>query len=206
MRRPERHVHLLQQDAPLSIPTEGDLSRCLEGLLKQAMQGALKKPLFELPKEFAKVRAAIQKDQLAGALKELDVLAKAPSPSPEVDPLKASVLAMVEGRLAAASAAAAAGDFATAKDGYERLAKGAAGLPAEKSAKDALAEMAKNPEAQKGLKAQKALEAILAMPAKKSKDVEARNAALKDFAKRNQGTFAASKAEAALAAPVKGGG
>lgn len=37
-RRPERHVHLLVPDAPLTVPPEGDLGRCLEGILKQAMQ------------------------------------------------------------------------------------------------------------------------------------------------------------------------
>ncbi len=35
---PEKHVHLLVPDASLALPAEGDFSRCLEGLLRRAME------------------------------------------------------------------------------------------------------------------------------------------------------------------------
>lgn len=47
-RQPERHIHLLAGDAKLGVPAQGDLNRCLEEMLKQALQRlAPRHPAFE---------------------------------------------------------------------------------------------------------------------------------------------------------------
>jgi hypothetical protein len=186
-------------DATGKVVYSGGAGGYSEELLKQAMTGALKKPLWELPKEFGKIRAAVVKGDFAAALKEAEALEKNDNLAAEATAMKASLTSLVEGRLAAAKSAGDAGDWAGAKSAYEQLAKGAVGLPAEKAAKDALAEIAKNPDAAKAIKAQKALDAILALPDKKAKDKEAKLAALREFAMKNSG-FAAKRAEGAAGA------
>jgi hypothetical protein len=171
-----------------------------ETQVEEALTGALTKPLWELPKEFLKARAAISKDQLTAALKEIDAVAGTASVSAEAATLRAAVSAMIDGRLAGGQAAAVAGDWSGAKTIYDQLAKATPGLPAEKTAKDALAEIAKNADAQKAIKADKALEPVMAMPDKKPKDKEAKVAALRDFVKHNAGLFAAKRAEEAVTA------
>lgn len=189
--------HALLIDATGRVLYSGGAGGYSEELMKQAMTGAAKTPLWELPKEFAKARAAIVKSDFAAALKECDALASNQKVTAEAEALKTTVKAMVEGRLGGAKSAGEAGDWAFAKDAYEKLAKGCVGLPEEKAAKEALTAIAGNAEAQKGLKAQKALEAVMAMPDKKAKDREAKAAALKAFAKKNDGSFAGKKAEQA---------
>jgi hypothetical protein len=195
--------HALLIDATGRVLYSGGAGGYSEDLLKQAMTGAAKKPLWELPKEFAKARTAIVKGDFAAALKECDALAAAEKVAADAEALKAVVKSMIEGRLSGAKAASDAGDWAFAKETYEKLAKGCSGLPEEKAAKEALAKIAADPEAQKGLKAQKALESVLAMPDKKAKDREAKVAALRAFAKKNDGTFAGKKAEQAIDALPK---
>lgn len=189
--------HVVLVDATGKVVYKGGAGGYSEDLLKQATAGALKKPLWELPKEFAKARAAVQKGDLAAAIKESEALAKNEKVAAEAEGLKTALLAMLEGRLAGAKASGEAGDWMGAKTAYEQIAKSAKGLPAEKSAIEALAELAKNPEAQKGIKAQKALDELLAMPEKKEKDREAKMSALRAFAKKNDGSFAAKRAEEA---------
>jgi hypothetical protein len=194
------YPHAVLVDATGKIAWTGHPGNLQEDAVRGALTGALKKPLWELPKDFAKFRAAIGKDQLSAALKELDALAKAPNPPADLDVLKGAVQSMLDGRLAGAKAAGEAGDWASAKEGYERLAKAAAGLPVEKDAKDALAELGKNADAQKGLKAQKELAGLLEMPEKKEKERTAKVDALKAFAKKYGDSFAGKKAAEAAEA------
>jgi hypothetical protein len=187
--------HAILVNAAGKVVWTGHPSSVQEAQVEEALVGALAKPLWELPKEFAKVRTAIGKDQLATALKETDAVAKAPALTQEAESLGKAIQTMIDGRLAGAQAAGAAGDWAGAKAAYEQVVKSAPGLPAEAAAKTALTEIAKNPDAAKGIKAQKALDSVLAMPDKKPKDKEAKLAALREFAKRNAGVFAAKRAE-----------
>ncbi len=186
--------HALLIDSTGRVLYSGGAGGYSEELMKQAMTGAAKTPLWELPKDFAKARAAIVKGDFAAALKDCETLAANQKVTAEAEALKVTVKAMVEGRLGGAKSAGEAGDWAFAKDTYEKLAKGCVGLPEEKTAKEALTAIAGDAEAQKGLKAQKALEPLLAMPDKKAKDREAKVAALKAFAKKHDGTFAGKKA------------
>jgi hypothetical protein len=190
--------HMLVMDATGKVLMNGE--HATEDALRQAAAGAIKRPLWELPKEFAKVRAGVAKGDFASALKECGNLAKKEALAQDAEATSKALQSLIDGRLEAAKAAATAGDWASAKAAYEALAKGCVGLPAEKTAKEALSEMSKNAEAQKGLKLQKALDALLEMPEKKDKDRAAKADALDAFAKKNDGTFAGKRAAEAATA------
>jgi len=168
-------------------------------LVTEATRGALKTPLYALPKELAKVRSLLAKDDIAGAIAEAQSVAAKPSAPPDAAALVESLQAMVASLLEGADALAQQGNWLEAKRTWERLTKSAKGRPEEAQAKQKLAELAGNAEAQKELKAQTSLERILAMPTRKSKDREAQLDSLESFVKKNGESFAGREAERRLA-------
>lgn len=167
-------------------------------LVAKAVQGALKSPVYTLPRELSKVRALLAKDDVAGAIAEVKSVASKPNPPAEAEGLAESLQAMLASSLEAATELGGQGNWLECKRACERLAKAARGLPEEAAAKAKLSEIGRNPDAQKEIKAQMALERILAMPVRKEKEVEAMADSLQAFLKRNGGTYAARAAEAKL--------
>jgi hypothetical protein len=174
-------------------------------LVKQATQGALKTPLYALPKELAKVRTLLTKDDLAGAIAEAKAVAAKPDAPAEAAAVAESLQAMVAGLLESADALGSDGNWLEAKRTLERVQKAGKGLPQEAQAKEKLAALASNQAAQKEIKAQTALEKILAMPTKKSKEREAQLAQLERFAEKNAESFAGKEAAKRLAELRKAG-
>ncbi len=189
-----RIPHAVLVDASGTILVSGSASEVTEELLKKALAGALKKPLWELPKSMSKVRSALAKADLSGALKDAEALAAQKDPLPDAASIAASVRAMIAGALATAEEMEHAEDFLGAQRGYERLQKSAKGLPEEATCKGRLATIQADGKAQKGIKAQKQLEKILEDPVKSKKDAEEQKRLLSDFAKKHEGTFAAKRA------------
>jgi hypothetical protein len=167
-------------------------------LVSKAVQGALKTPLYALPKEMSKVRSLLAKDNIAGAIAECDSLAKKPNAPEQAASTAEALRSLVVSNIEAADSLSASGDWLGAQQGLERMLKAAKGMPQEAAAKEKLAAIAKNSDAQKEIKAQKALERILSQPVKKAKDVEELVETLKSFAKKNAGSFAAKAAEAKI--------
>jgi hypothetical protein len=186
--------HAMLVDASGKVVFDGGPGQINEDMVRGALQGALKTPLWELPKPFSKTRGAIAKGDLATALKESDALHQDAANAEAAKLLSEAIKGMVSGTLAGADALAAEGDWLGADREWKRLLKSAKGLPEEATAKSKLAELAKNPEAKKGLKAQEAFEKLTAEPVKSKKDAEERVLALDAFLKKNEGTFAGKKA------------
>jgi hypothetical protein len=187
--------HSVLVDASGKVVYEGGPQGVSPDLVQKATAGALKKPLWELPKAFAKVRAAIAKGDLATALKEAEAVKAQQGAPEEAAALVDSVKAMIAGGVAGADAMAAAGDYLGAQSEYQRVAKAAKGLPEEQQAKEKLAALAKDPAAKKGIKAQKELEKLTAEAPRSKKDVEELKTALEAFIKKNEGSFAAKRAQ-----------
>jgi hypothetical protein len=192
-------------DASGKVVFAGHPSGVTAELVKQATQGALKTPLYALPKELSKVRTLLAKDDLAGAIAEAKAIAAKPGAPAEAATVAEALQAMIGGLLESADSLGQEGNWLEAKRTLERVQKAAKGLPEEAQAKEKLAALNANAEAQKELKAQGALEKILAMPTKKSKEREAQLAQLERFVEKNAGSFAGKEAEKRLAALRKAG-
>lgn len=191
--------HAFLVDPSGKIVWRGHPGNLNDGIIQSALGGALKKPLWELPKEYAKVKIAIAKGDLATAVRESRALAGAPTPPPDAATVADAISNMVTGSLTAAEGLAKAGDYLGAQRDYQRLAKALAGLPEARTAQTALDDMKKNPDAMKGIKAQLELEKALQMPDKKAADRASLREALESIKKTYPGTFAASEADKAIA-------
>ena len=191
--------HAVVIDATGKVVFDGGPGGITEDVVKKALVGALKKPLWELPKSFAKVRAAIGKGDLSVALKEAQTLSASANAPEEAAGVAESLKGMIAGALSGAESMETVGDFLGAQKEYERLVKSAKGLPEEATARQKLAALAKNPEAKKGIKAQKDLDTILAEPIRSEKDQRDMKAALEAFIKKNDGNFASKRAKDELA-------
>lgn len=186
-------------DATGKVVFDGHPSSITPDLIEKATAGAMKKPLWELPKPFAKVRAAVAKGDLAGALKEAETLKAQPNAPEEAATVADAVKSMITGALAGADAMATAEDYLGAQKEYERLTKAAKGLPEEATAKEKLAGFAKDEKIKKSIAAQKDLEKIVQMTVKSKKDAIEKKTALEAFIKKHEGKYAAKKAQEALA-------
>jgi hypothetical protein len=195
--------HAVLVDATGKVLHSGSPSAITQEMVREAVKGALKTPLHDLPKELAKVRTLIAKGDIAGALAEAQSVAARPGAPAEAASLIEGLAALPGAQLEAARTLGAKGDWLEAQRTLDRLQKSARGLPEEAEARRELARMAEDAAVQKELKAQKALEKILAMPARKEKEIEARKDALATFIKKNPGSYAATEAERRLAAMNK---
>ncbi len=187
-------------DATGKVVYVGSPGEITEEMAREAAKGALKTPLYELPKEFAKVSALIGKDDLAGAIKEAQALATKPNLADTANAVALGLKSMVAGAVAQADDLGTRGDWLGAQRSYERVIKSAKGMEEEVAAKGKLEELKANEAAMKEIKLQKSLEKILAMPSTKAKDKEAMLAALTSFATKNDGSFAAGVAKAKASA------
>lgn len=195
------HAYLL--DASGKITWEGHPGELTENTIKDSLAGALKRPIWELPKEFAKVKAAIVKNDLPTAVKEAQAVAGDTGAPPESKAVLDEVMGMVTGSLNAAETSAKTGDYLKAQRSYTKLVKSLSGLPEAATAKQALDDLNKNPQALAGIKAQLELDKVLEMPDKKASDRTAKQEALNAFKKKYPGTYAYSDADRALAALAK---
>jgi hypothetical protein len=191
--------HAVLIDATGKVVYEGGPEGVNTEAIEKATVGALKKPLWELPKPFAKLRAALGKGDWTAALKEAETLKSAQGAPEEAPSVYDSVKALIAGALAGAEAMETAGDFLGATREYERIAKSAKGLPEDAKAREKLAALAKNPDAKKGVKAQKDFEKVLAEPIRSEKDQRELKAALEAIVKKNESAFVVKRAEEALA-------
>lgn len=190
--------HSVLIDATGRVIFDGSPSGITPDLVQKAVAGALKKPLYELPKEFTKVRGHIAKGDLGAAMKEAETLKAQTNAPAEAEAVVEAIKGMISGQIAGADADMQAGDFLSAQRGYERVIKSAKGLPESDTAKTKLAEMLKDDTAKKVIKAQKDLDKILAEPMRSKKDATERKAALESFLKKNSENAAGRKAKEEL--------
>ncbi len=186
--------HAMLVDASGKVVFDGGPSQINEDMVRGALTGALKTPLWELPKPFAKARGAVTKGELGVALKEAEALKQDAANAEIANTLAEAIKGMITGTLTGADALATEGDWLGAQREWKRLVKSAKGLPEEAAANAKLAELGTNADAKKGIKAQETLEKLTAEPVKKKKDAEERVVALDAFIKKNEGTFAGKKA------------
>jgi hypothetical protein len=190
--------HAVLIDASGKIVYSGSPGGITNDIVSKATTGALKTPLYSLPKEMAKVRKLLAKDDLSGAIAECESLAKKSDAPPEAAATAEALRAMIASTIESADALGKVGNWLEAQEVCERMLKAAKGLPEEALAKEKLASMSKDKDIQKEIKAQKALAKVLSMPLRKEKDVEAMADSLRHFIKRNPETFASKEAERKL--------
>lgn len=195
--------HALLVDPTGKLVWRGHPASLTEDIIKTAIAGALKRPLFELPKEYAKVKIAVAKGDLAGAVREAKAIAAAANAPKDASAVVDAVQGMVTSAMTNAEAMLSRGDLLGAQREFSRLAKAAAGLPEGKEAQQGIEKIKKNPDSAKGIKAQLELEKALQLPARRPSESAERHDAIEAIVKRYAGTFAAAEAEKILAAEVK---
>jgi len=185
--------HALLVNSQGAIVWEGHPGSLNEEEIRKALTGALKRPLWDLPKTFAPVKTAFLKGDFATAIKAASAM-----PGDDAKQLAETIKSVVAGTLASADKKKSDGDFLGAQKDYQRLAKGVKGLPEEQAVAEGIAFLTKDADAVKGIKLQKELEKILELPAKSKGDKAKRREALETFATKNPGTFAAAVAKKAV--------
>lgn len=190
--------HSVLIDATGRVIYDGSPGGITPDIVQKAVAGALKTPLYELPKEFTKVRGHIAKGDLGAAMKEAQTLKAQANAPAEAATVVDAIQGMINGQIAGGDADAQAGDYLNAQRAYERVMKSAKGLPEADTAKSKLSEMMKDDTAKKVIKAQKDLEKLLAEPMRSKKDATERKAALESFLKKNAENAAGRKAKEEL--------
>ncbi len=190
--------HSVVVDPTGKVVYSGSPGGLSEEMVRGFLGGALKKPLWELPKSFSKVRAAVVKGDYAAAIREGEALAQQKDPPAEAAAIVDSLKSMVTGAVKGAGEMEAAGDVLGAKREYDRILKSAKGLPEEEACRARLAAIAGDAAVQKSLKAQLELEKIEELPGKSKKDAEARKVALEAFSKKHPDDFAGKRARELL--------
>ena len=174
-----------------TIVWQGHPGELTDKIVEGALDGALPKPLFDLPASAAGVRTALGKRNYAGALAEAAKL-----PEAEGADLKKAIESMVATRVKTMKTALEKGDFLTAQDLSATLKKELAGLPQTAEAETVAATVKADKAAARVIGLQKKIRAIEAQSPRKKKDIEKALAELGKLKKDADGTFAASEVDA----------
>lgn len=183
--------HAFLVNAQGKIVWEGHPGELTDKQIKQAVDGALPKPLFELSDKASALKAALAKRTYAAALAEAGKLSEAD----DGPALKAVVQSLIAGRVASVQSALKDGDFLNAFETATALKKELDGLPEAAEAEKALAEIKSNKEADKIMTAQKKVRAIGDTKVGKRAEFEKAIADLKKLSKEYEGTIVAKQAD-----------
>ena len=161
--------------------------------IEGTLSGALPKPLWEWPRSATGVRKAVQKGQLAKALKEARKLK-------EPEEMVSIVTAMIDGQIAALNEAKERGDFLKAYGLSSSLKKSLKGLPEEDTVKAVYEEIKDDKGAQEVIKAQKGLQKLVkqSMELKKKRAAEKLIGKCRKVMEQHPGTYVAEEADALL--------
>ena len=159
-------------------------------IIRPALAGALKTPVYEWPENAAKVRKAFLKGKLAQAREEAEALGESGAM------VQGAIKTVIANRLAALKAAHEAKDWLTVSKRGERLADQFDGLP-EAAEVSTYLESLKDGENKKVLKAQEKIEKIFAERIKK-RDIPKLKKDLQKIAEDFPDTAAARDAESGL--------
>ncbi len=168
-------------------------------LIEKALEGALKKPVWDWPSQAKPVVSALAKKKYAKAISTARKLALK-SQDEELDAIGNAIEAMVKSKVLAARKKFNEGDFLGAKTMTKALQKQLKGLPEVDEIKAIAAEIKANPEASKIIKAQKTLKKVRSeIPdAKRRKHVDVLIKKAKSAVKKLSDTFANISAEKLL--------
>ena len=191
--------HAVLVDPTGKVVFNGSPGELNERVIEQALQSAAKKPLWEQPASYAKVREALAKRAIGDAIREVKTTGE-----------KGGDAAVFEKAIAAQPASALAygeslgkkGDWLAARSQYETAAKWLAGLPEEATAQKELEKIKTDPARKHAIDAQLELQSLYASLTRKAEKPEdpaerrkAMRAALKDFMRKYAGTYAADTAK-----------
>lgn len=159
--------------------------------IEQAIVGALPLPVWDWPKDAAKVKKAVLKKQMAKALDECEKLGE------EHAAIKTAVRGVIDGSVAALENAKEIGDWLRVEEMTDALSKSLAGLPELDKVKEIEEALKSDDKAQEILKAQKWIQKTFSDRIKKGK-IDKVEKELKEIQQDLPGTVAAVQASEGL--------
>ncbi len=182
--------HAFLVDAQGRIVWEGHPGELPDKAIESALEGALPKPLFDMPANAAGVKNALVKRNYAAALAEARKLGEGGDGAELVRIVQGLVTARVQGM----NAALKDGDLLGAQESAEALEKQLEGLPEAGEPAKVQAAIKANKDADKILAAQKKVHAIGDQRLGKKAELEKALADLRRIAKDLPGSFPAREA------------
>ena len=175
-----------------TVVWQGHPASLTEGIIKKALVGAIKEPLWEWPAQTKKLRSYLKKNAYAKALEEAGKFE---------GPYSDLVAALVAGKLKAIKKSQAAGDFLGTQRGGELALKHLKGLPEGDEIAAILKELSANADAKRVIKGQKKLADVMDDVAKIQSKGKAKKmlAKLEDLCQDYPGTIIDRQARNAMA-------
>ena len=184
--------HAILVDPGGKVAWRGHPAELDAATIEASIAGALTRPLYNWPPSAKAAVQAIVKGDWAGAL---DKAAKVPEAEGGAGIVE-QIRGMIDGRLKAAEAALAEGNYYGAKEQGQALVRGLKGLAELERAQKLVEEVAARPDAKQVLAAQEKIRKLRSKDPSKRKEVEKAMEELKEIASELPGTYAAKEATA----------
>ena len=172
------------------IVWQGGPGGLTDALIEKHLEGSLKTPVWEWPKEASSTRKAVLKRQFKQAIDEAAKLT-----GQATEGIHAALVALVEYRSLALKAAYESGDFLTASDNARKISKECSGLEAADAAQEIAQQISSDAEAKRVMKGQSAVRKLKQEQLKRAKDVREMVKKLKTLSRKYDGTAAAREAD-----------
>lgn len=168
-------------------------------LIERTLERAAKKPLWDQPKEFDKLRAALRKFDLSGAIREANELK---GQGGDAAIIAKSLEAIPTAWIASNESFVEDENWLEAKISFEQLASALKGRPEEKFALERVAMIQRDPAKQEAIQAHIELRRLVrnwdgkdpTSPEEAERERSSFRAALQEIVRKHPGTFAAKRA------------